>query len=692
MSDEWGLDSENDNPVFPSVGIDEEGGEYEDSEPKDKGSNDEVAQKVAEKVKERIEEKAEESAQTGSDASQMTTQQSGNVRFEVTLRKAINAHRLNAFDTDDYLEQVGGVMDVELLEEAAVQLEDGDKLNATLDRIQELGDRSTDHLMVDGEYRYMPVFGFNINHVCTVPYRDADADDYEFDSIWVGDALLSWWEENAITPRHQYVLVNPIDAVKNTNHVSNDVPFREIFRFAKGEQLVISDSGGFQIVSRDNAGRVDDRKDHVWTQERLHPLEVLDWQVENADAGTILDHPPYVTEGESSIFNAEDEDQDEWLDELFEPFLEKTAENAEAACKYLEELREEGDRRAEDFKLLGVIQGHTYDKPDAPCWEMLRRWHEKVDKAGEYDGWALSPTPCTSLGQIAMHLAFAHNNCDEKWLHVLQVGSSVNIALIQFYAMLSDKFVTSDASSHNRGSKYRQFVLPPGYGRSLQITDREDRFERHPCNCQVCKTVEETYGFEYIGDDADSKRNATINLHNLTMQLQSQRILDSLMRAEGEDVIAGLKATSTGDIERFISPFWKQLKDVTTKSKIRDLYAAMLYLFCSVKNGMKDKHTIYIKRPEYRDVDEGEDERVKHERIQSLGTRGEEGGKQEWEEEEEEENDVSAEEEMYLSLDIYRFNEPSEDVKRYYYQHTVRIDKGMQEATLNPTSDSLDQW
>lgn len=714
MSDsEWGIPTDDSEEV-----------EFQDINSEDEEDVDDAVEEIAQKAGEKLEEALENKTVTPEESEVIETnwaRDSAKERYGVTLRRHILEGTISEIHTKEEQEELrdnlDSVIDVELLQEAKELVEDEDARSIFGDRIEELGDCSTDHLIKQGEYRYLPVFGFNINHVCTVPYRDADAEDYEFDSIFIGDKLLSWWEGSSITPRHPYLLLNPIDSTKNTNHTADGVPYREIFRLPKGQQLSFSDSGGFQMVSRKKAGRVDNPADHDWQNAVLHPETVLDWQINNADSGAILDHPPYITEGESSIFSAEDDDLERWLDDPYLTYLNRTVENANRMSQHLESRRDAGDMRAEDYKMLGVIQGHTLDEdkvPDShsskclenddyslgerPHWYMLERWHEKLKDIRDWDGWALSPTPCTSPGQIALHLSYAHNNCgDADWFHVLQVGSAINISLIQFYSMIAeDKFVTSDASSHNRGSKYRQFMLPPGFGSSVKISDRDDDYERHPCNCKVCKTVEEEHGFEYIGDGADSKRNATMNLHNLTMQLLSQRIQDALLRAEGEDLIGGIKLNSDGsEIKRTYSDFWKLMKDVTRKSKIKDIYNAMLYLYCSVEEGMREEHSIWIKEYKYTYVerDDDEDSGMEHAKIElddadmSGGSRGSVSEDEEGEEEDEEVQ-WTDEEEKYMGLPDLRMEEPDEDIEEYYYKRTVTPTEG-EEMTLDPCGSVL---
>lgn len=722
-NDEWGMSGGGggSSPQFQDLSEVQEIEEDEEEIEEEEVGNDtveEVAQKAGEKLEEKLQDMASIKQDEDEEILTNWARDSKKERYGVTLRRHILEGTIQDIDASEVEENIASVIDVELLQEASAKTENPEAQDIFEERIEELGDRSTDHLIRSGEYDYLPVFGFNINHVCTVPYRDADADDYEFDSIFIGDKLLSWWEADSITPRHPYLLLNPIDSTKNTNHTADGVPYREIFRLPKGEQLSFSDSGGFQMVSREEAGRVDTAEEHDWQNAVLHPETVLDWQIDNADAGPILDHPPYVTAGESSIFSAEDDNLAQWIDDPYLTYLHRTAENAQTMHNHLESRRDQGEMRAEDYKMFGVIQGHTFN-PDAipddetprcleeddyekdeerPHWYMLERWHGEIEGVRDWSGWALSPTPCTSPGQIALHLSYAHNNCeDAEWFHVLQVGSAINIAVIQFYAMLSDRFVTSDASSHNRGSKYRQFMLPPGFGSSVKITDREDKYNLHPCNCKVCKTVEEEHGFEYIGDGADSKRNATMNLHNLTMQLLSQRILDSLMRAEAEDVLAGLKLNEEGDeIKKIYSSFWKQLEDVTTKSKIKQVYSAMSYIYCSMENGMQEDHTLWIKEAEYRQVEDDPEESdynntkdILSEEEMSEGTRA--SVEDDEDEDEDDEQNLTEEEEYYLNLPTVTAEDPGED-KSYYYRMEVKPEIPGEEMTTSIGQDALACW
>lgn len=727
-SKEWGLgDDSEDGISFQNLSPEEETNDDDEEENDGAGrENDgaeEAVKNVAENAGEKLAKRLADKSISDDDQDILTNwaRDSKKQRYGVTLRRRILEGTVDEIDPSKLRDSINSVIDVELLDEALEETSSSKLEEIFRDRIEELGDRSTDHLILDGEYRYFPVFGFNINHVCTVPYRDADADDYEFDSIFIGDKLLSWWEGDSITPRHPYLLLNPIDSTKNTNHTADGVPFREIFRLPKGEQLSFSDSGGFQMVSREDAKRVDTAEEHDWQNAILHPETVLDWQIDNADAGAILDHPPYVTEGESSIFSAEDDNLSEWIDDPFLTFLNRTRENAESMHAHLEKRKENGDMRAQDYEMFGVIQGHSfnehavvgdeepvclqeddYNTGERPHWYMLEKWHGEIEQVRDWNAWALSPTPCTSPGQIALHLSYAHNNCENAdWFHVLQVGSAINIAVIQYYAMISDKFVSSDASSHNRGSKYRQYMMSPGYGRSRTITNRDNvdfgnDFDTYPCNCKVCETVEKEHGFEYISDGADSKRNATINLHNLTVQILAQKITNSTMRAEGpEGIIAGLKMTNDGEISKVYSDFWKNMKSLTTKSKIRQIYNAMVYTYCSCSNGMQSSHDLWIKENKYREVEYDADEEdvsgeghfdILEPDEKKMGSRS----NVEEDEEDEEERELTEDEKQYIPLPLVKLEKPEEKNEEYYYKRTVQPQIPGQEMSMDPCEDATD--
>jgi hypothetical protein len=140
------------------------------------------------------------------------------------------------------------------------------------------------------------------------------------------------------------------------------------------------------------------------------------------------------------------------------------------------------------------------------------------------------------------------------------------------------------------------------------------------------------------------------------------------------------------------------MMDATTKSKIKQIYNAMLYLYSSMENGMQEKHDLWVKDPEYlfRDEREDEDEEDLTASIDlsdgdmSGGSRGTE---EEEEEEEEEEIELTPEEEHYLGLDAIVFEEPNEEDSEYYNPRTVRPDMNGEEMTMDPCKDiSNSDW
>lgn len=483
-----------------------------------------------------------------------------------------------------------------------------DEADETDDANSSDADTSAEQFILPGEYRYMPVLGFNEIQVASKIAKEEDVDEMRLDlngEKW--DA--SWWEKkrNQLHEHHPYVLVNPVEAYQYTR--GTDMTFREVCRFQKGEQLVISDSGGFQMTSRPEANVVYDREDHSFPDDQLHPVDVLEWQVENADSGTILDMPPYAGfEGSPDDFGV-DAEYDDWRTGLFEERLSRSKKNAELMHEHLETLRSEGNQRAQDYIQLGVIQGTAAEGANNQ-YESLKRWYDEISSVKDYDGWALSPKPSHNLSQVALHLAFAEEYLDDaRWLHVLQVGSLCNKALLMYYAWKSDNehFITSDSSTPSSGGRFRQFYMPPGFGDNIHVPSYDEDstedekygrsdilLERWPARGHVISKIQEAgIGVEWITQGTGTLRNAVINLHNLEVILQGEQMVTAIMRGMREDPVNGLEVRN-GRVKSADTRFWKLMRQATSDHKVVELYRAMEFVKIAIEDGIDvaDEHIV----------------------------------------------------------------------------------------------------
>ena len=147
------------------------------------------------------------------------------------------------------------------------------------------------------------------------------------DPLQIGERRLTWWEDESLVPKHDFALINPLTWAQ-----SNEVPdnlSREVLNLDPEEQFVFADSGGFQVKTFDDTCVVDSRDLHDFREMYIMPEMLLEWQVENATAGAILDFPPYVvdansggTEGIAGL------SIDEWREQVWEPNFRQSIENA----------------------------------------------------------------------------------------------------------------------------------------------------------------------------------------------------------------------------------------------------------------------------------------------------------------------------------------------------------------------------
>lgn len=460
-----------------------------------------------------------------------------------------------------------------------------------------------------GEYGFLPVFGFNESNIAARKY--AVEHGFEEDStvinvredepLMIGGKELTWWEDNSIMPKHPFMLVNPLGFASVDPDVHN---FRDVFRVAKGEHFVYSDSGGYQLMSMtgedggNEAKIVDTPEEHNFKEYRVYPEELVEWQVQNADAGATIDYPPYNISGKSSFPDAV-EWGEEWFD-FFEMRMEKSAQMTERMANRLSTLRGDGDEQAQDYIFCPVVHGKPHPND---THSNVMYWHEAMRESAERGGieprgWTLKPEPASNFGQIAMYLAYAAEYLQEAdYIHVLMVGGLLQKTLLMYYAMNSDHFVTSDASSYAAGGKRRQFDLPKtATRRAVIISSRDDEDEnaatdptyldRYPCRCTVCSTVEGELGFEFVTDGSGSARSVSLNLHNLQQTLNVERTLDALLREEDATIVE-TGGDPTG------CEFWRYVKTVAQPKSVRDLYRAMDYVRIAQQEGLEVANSTY---------------------------------------------------------------------------------------------------
>lgn len=434
-------------------------------------------------------------------------------------------------------------------------------------------DGSSDKFVKPGEYRFAPAMGSIAQRV--------SADTTNKTAVEAGGHKLTWWEDDSIVPKYPYLLLNPVahDAI------DNETRWADAFRFEKGQQFVICDSGGYQLISQDDAAVVDSPEEHDFGKQQIHPPTMLEWQVRNADVGPILDHPPNVMTG-AKIPSNKALPYDEWYEDIFKPRLANTAEYSREMSERLEELRDDGYPGADDFKQLLVIHGRPAKKEGWAQWDHLHEWHHTIEEemVGP-DAYALKPQPSNSLGQMAFQLAYAAIELEDKtdYVHVLQCGGQTQRILLDYFTTLVDLFVTSDASSHIQGTVWREFDVPGSWSsETLSLSDRSDTFvDRLPCRCVVCSRAAEKWDAHDVTVDNSAEDGQWINMHNLHQALMLSQTISALLRKYGPDVVDMVEITSD-KVKPLKKPdpeekneFWALLRKKLSHHQIEHLHTAM---------------------------------------------------------------------------------------------------------------------
>lgn len=458
----------------------------------------------------------------------------------------------------------------------------------------EADDETVEKWIQDGEYKHIPVYGYAMAHIHTRSYDPKDDQDYE---ETINGKSFSWWEDRSLIPKHPYVLINPLILAHHTIKYEQEsgATTKEMLNLSKDDQFTFVDSGGFQVVSQDDVQVVDSYEEHDFHDKNVYPPALVDWQVDNGDAGTILDIPPYGSYGDSGNKQlGEGNTETEWENNEFREGLDTTKRNAEMMWERLQELRTEGNERAQDYRFMGVLQGQPTAHREPP-WRFFKTWYDELEPIADYDGWALSPTPSKHLGQLAMLLAFADEFIDTDYLHLLAVGSYQGRALLNFASVLQDRFITSDSSGYARGSMFRSLILPNTWNRDIIVTEQEEGSEsevdsptldRFPCRIEPFISIGEEYGIDYLTQDTDSCRSTAMALHNLNREFDATAMIDSFIHSYGRNLLDDFKVKNKRP-KRKGNAFWKVMSELLSDKHLVELYYAMDFVRIANEDGIE---------------------------------------------------------------------------------------------------------
>ena len=329
----------------------------------------------------------------------------------------------------------------------------------------------------------------------------------EFKHWWQGD-LPPLWRSDAPVQYKNWLLSVAYLSKQIEAYLNSILPELEE---VKKDGEIFFDSSGFQAAT----GRL-----------RLNPKEVIRKQLKFANVGPILDIPPYGKSAENAIAITE------FKLKRFEECLEQTKGNARIAM-------EEWKKSGKDFRLLGVLQGHTARLRDV--------WFNGLSEVGEFSGWAYAPKPSSNPLQVLSGLFYLVQKGVTR-IHAFALAGPKSV-LVLFYALSmlgKDLFITFDAASAAILAKKRQYVLPmsieEGEFGSDSIYMGEQKgtadlpfIESIYCPCPVCQK----WGTHYLvfGDGKSPTPFELIMQHNLWWLIKRFEYFRSLGLEELERLV-----------------------------------------------------------------------------------------------------------------------------------------------------------
>lgn len=431
-----------------------------------------------------------------------------------------------------------------------------------------------DQFLKPGEAKYVPALSVTMSNFFAKDYSD----------IEFGDHRLTWWEENSILPQYPYMLINPVAWAMGSVGVVDDVT-EKLRVNPSDDQYVFVDSGGFQIKSFDEAMMTRSRDMHDFSELRVHPEKLLEWQVQNGTAGAVLDIPPFTADKSETTIEAVSEDSyDEWYDDAFVAGLEESKEIASMMQSHREDLG------ADDYNMFAVVHGIPKANSETPHESWLE-WYDGLKESGDYDGVAFGISN-TQFGKTAMLLSFAGEFVDEDHLHLLGTSSLMTRVLADFFLLFNPEMsVTMDSTGFTVGGKYRQMLNPLMPGREFICSQRETEIEPiqtefYPCRCCVCSRVKELKGRPnwYLSGES-TEISTAMNMHNLNMLIQYHETIAAFVQSHGKKLV---DEYSLEDGVQGGNQFWKLMLQIFSKQNVDQIYEAFEFIKMSQENSIND--------------------------------------------------------------------------------------------------------
>lgn len=293
------------------------------------------------------------------------------------------------------------------------------------------------------------------------------------------------------------------------NHKHNQI---ELSGFDKKNNIIIGDSGGFQIAT----GVVE-------YSDSLRE-KIFNWLEENTNYAINLDLPPFVS---SSTQNA--------TESLFHERRHQTVEN----MKYFEK------HQSGKTKYLNVLHGRNIDQ--------LEVWYDSVKDFNFEGGWSIG-SASHHIYNVLLSFFFLYSKGELKkhsgkkaLFHILGFSKEEAVIVEYIQQKLIEKGIevniTFDSSNPNLSSTFGSYYMFEKNCGKLTINkaffdDKKNLDVALPCSCPVCRGVKfsDLLKFKNENGSFNSKFYGFLTIHNAYKMIQRKSQSDKIIQVGSKEL------------------------------------------------------------------------------------------------------------------------------------------------------------
>lgn len=300
----------------------------------------------------------------------------------------------------------------------------------------------------------------------------------------------------------------------------------------EGELLIVSDSGGFQIMG----GKAD----------FVSPDKLTKWYGENVDMGVVMDLPVFLNS----------------------KYLERSAYIQKANTDYMLE------HKTDELELLNIFHGFTD--------EDTKMFSEIVDDPRINNLAVGGAYFLTTLQSVDRLVGITQKYRPFNMYHVLGVSRITQVVLFMRMAALGiAPLITCDSSSWIQAGITKGYMHHPAIGepmRSIQFGDTDNfptEFNLLPCNCPVCSSIKYADVLRTLGG---TSMPFLISYHNFWAMNQYFHAMEKLTRT-----------LDSKSLKELLALQFKGRNQVLADETIRGID----YLDCVVEHGLEEARRRY---------------------------------------------------------------------------------------------------